>query len=160
MEELEIQEEYSDDLIQSELYNTIKRGDKLTVVEFLLCSRDLKEMWLLKHKDIGILEFKSCDDDLKKIYIDNIANSKRAIGLTKFQILSKELKNYYFSLVVPIKEITLEYNVFIEATDSQKIEYIIFRGLDNVGWDIKDWYGKWRKIKRRDLNIDKILLEE
>lgn len=55
MEELEIQEKYSDDLIQSELYNTIKRGDKLTVVEFLLCSRDLKEMWLLKHKDIGIL---------------------------------------------------------------------------------------------------------
>lgn len=162
MEELEdIEQKYSDDIIQSELYTTVKRGEKLTAVEFLLCNRDLKLMWLKdKKKDIGILEFKSCDDELRKINITNIVENEKTLSTTKFKVLSDELKSYYFSLVITEKKFSLDYDCFIEASDSQKIEYIIYRGLDNVSWDIKDWFKKWQKIKRRDLNIDKILFEE
>jgi hypothetical protein len=32
---------------------------------------------------------------------------------------------------------------------TQKLEYIIYRGLDKLGYDFKNWYEKWRKIKSR-----------
>ena len=54
MEELEgIEEKYSNDLIQSELYATVKKAERLSAVEFLLCNRELKEMWLKDKKKEG-----------------------------------------------------------------------------------------------------------
>lgn len=162
MENLEeIQKKYSDDLIQSELYNNIRRGMELTPVEFLLCSRNLKEMYLQdKKKKIGFLEFKSCDDDLKKLFIDNSISNDKTISIENFNTLSQELKDYYIDLVIPSIKLSLDVSHFKQASDSKKLEYLIYRGLNYVCYDMREWYCKWRKIKLRDLNIDKILLDE
>jgi hypothetical protein len=151
------EEKKYDDIVQSELYNSIKRGNKLSAIEFYLCERDLKHMYLSAKNDIGILEFKSCDDDLKRINITNLVEAGRTISTAKFDDCNKELRNFYLNQIIPNKDFAIDFDQFLEASDSQKIEYLIYRGLDKAGYKYKDWYEKWRKIKRRDLRIDEIL---
>lgn len=145
--------------IQEEIYRKIQDGTTISRVEFLMSSRNLKEMMLKRSLpyDLDFFEFELCDDELRKIHISNKVNQNKDISTDKFEILNDDLRNFYLNSIIPNKKITIEYTQFIAGSDSQKIEYIIYRGLDHVDNSIKKWYEKWRKIMRRDIQIESIL---
>ena len=154
----------TDDLYQQMQELLEKQTKKLSPVEFLMCSPELKLKYITERLSyyesanlLTILEYQNLTDDMRIEYAKKLLKNDKSFKF--FNESSENVKQAYIKMLTETRSKKCELMIFDYMTDVQKIEYILHRGFDYLSTEIKDWYDKWKVAKGRDFRIDKILLD-
>lgn len=167
----------------------IKRGKKLSIIEFSVTPEDLRETYVRQQlsakQNIDEFVLNWCKDDLKKEVAT--AQFKRGNRIEKkvLDTLDPEVLQIYLESRIVAYDTLVQYEIdlltqqqidtylerltdsgsYIEKstfdlmTETMKLKYILSYGLRHVDPNIQDWFELWKKAKGRDYRIEQIFLD-
>src|ERR1700744_4223996 len=93
--------------IQENLSSKIRFRDRLTPVEFVMCSRELRQQYIDScdyYEDAKILkelEYSVLDVELQKVFLQKLIDRNKSLNPKLFLISNDEIKQFYITKVIP-----------------------------------------------------------